>query len=322
MKKGFLFLLLISLLAKLSFSQSITPDQYIDRYKNAAVQSMHQNHIPASIILAQGILESGNGNSKLAQKGNNHFGIKCHDWTGPTIKIDDDRRNECFRKYSSVLDSYNDHALFLSSRDRYSSLFTLQLTDYKGWAKGLKKAGYATSPTYAKKLIDIIERYRLYEYDTANPSDYPVANNRPLIASTSAGAAGTAAVGGGVFASRAQDVFSINKKKCIKVMAGETKNSLALSLDIKVSKIENYNELGKGDKLKPGQVIFLEAKKSKAAKGNDYHTVKPGDSFYSISQKYGIQMEALLKKNNMWYGSELIPGDKLYLRKTKPLAGI
>jgi len=165
-----LFFSVLSVLLLLSFStqaQNLTRQQYINRYKDVAIRQMHKHKIPASIILAQGCLESNNGNSTLAKKANNHFGIKCHDgWRGKKIKQDDDKRNECFRKYDNAMDSFTDHSYFLTSRPRYNSLFDLPITDYKGWAHGLKAAGYATNPKYAKLLIDIIEEYQLYKFDT------------------------------------------------------------------------------------------------------------------------------------------------------------
>ena len=160
----YFFLLLFLLLGLSVFSQSKT-DLYIEKYADLAVSEMNEFGVPASITLSQGILESGNGESYLATQGNNHFGIKCHGWEGAEIYADDDAENECFRKYKKAKQSYRDHSLFLSKRGRYSSLFELELTDYKGWAKGLKKAGYATSPTYAEKLISIIERYDLHQFD-------------------------------------------------------------------------------------------------------------------------------------------------------------
>jgi len=155
----------------LGFSQSKT-ESYISKYSNAAVAEMERYGIPASITLAQGILESGNGESRLATEGNNHFGIKCHsNWNGETIIEDDDEKGECFRKYDKVADSYRDHSLFLTERGRYSFLFEYKKSDYKKWAKGLKKAGYATNPKYPTLLIDLIERYELYTYDKVEQSD-------------------------------------------------------------------------------------------------------------------------------------------------------
>lgn len=153
------------------FAQNLTREQYIEKYKGTAIRQMNQYGIPASIILAQGCLESGNGNSRLAVKANNHFGIKCHNWTGKRIYHDDDKRGECFRKYNSADDSFKDHSEFLRNGKRYQSLFDLKRTDYKAWAHGLKAAGYATNPKYATLLIDIIEKYSLYKYDS-NISSY------------------------------------------------------------------------------------------------------------------------------------------------------
>ena len=169
MKKYLLFLFLFSSI--LGFSQSKT-EKYITKYSSIAVAEMNRYNIPASITLAQGILESGNGESRLAIDGKNHFGIKCHsNWSGKTIIEDDDEKGECFRKYSKVADSYRDHSLFLSERGRYSFLFTYKKSDYKNWAKGLKKAGYATNPKYPSLLIDLIEKYELYTYDKVDQSD-------------------------------------------------------------------------------------------------------------------------------------------------------
>lgn len=138
---------------------------YIDTYKQYAMDDMLQYGIPASIKLAQGILESGSGRGSLSIRANNHFGIKCHDWTGESVRHDDDELQECFRKYSHVKYSYRDHSLFLTQRSRYRPLFSLEKDDYKGWARGLRRAGYATDPKYPEKLINLIERYQLYRYD-------------------------------------------------------------------------------------------------------------------------------------------------------------
>ena len=159
------FCFLVSFFCLYSVSSQSKSELYIKQYSELAVSEMKEFGIPASITLSQGILESGNGESYLATEGKNHFGIKCHDWEGEEIYADDDKENECFRKYKKVQQSYRDHSEFLTTHSRYSSLFELEITDYKGWAKGLKKAGYATSPTYAKKLISIIERYNLQEFD-------------------------------------------------------------------------------------------------------------------------------------------------------------
>ena len=151
------------------FSQYTESDifNYIETYKEIAINKMVEYRIPASITLAQGIFESACGTSRLATEANNHFGIKCHkEWEGDTIKHNDDELQECFRKYLKPEESYNDHSLFLISRPRYAKLFTLDVMDYPGWARGLKTAGYATNPQYADKLISLIERFDLARHDT------------------------------------------------------------------------------------------------------------------------------------------------------------
>ena len=172
-------LTLFCALLALSLSAQSVQQQYIEKYAPVAVAEMQRSGVPASITLAQGLLESGSGRSTLATKGNNHFGIKCHSkWTGDTIHADDDRKNECFRKYKSADESFRDHSDFLRYSDRYKFLFELERTDYKGWAYGLKQAGYATDPTYASKLIKYVEDYNLSRYDTLTPEQ---AFHRPLV---------------------------------------------------------------------------------------------------------------------------------------------
>ena len=174
MKKFFLLFVLISLSSCSTFktisdSENSVEDKinfYIKKFAPAAVKNMRFYKIPASITLAQGVLESGYGESTLAKRANNHFGIKCHkEWRGRSIRHDDDEEDECFRSYKNPLKSYRDHSLFLVDRNRYNSLFELKRKDYKGWAKGLKAAGYATDPKYAEKLISLIERFNLTRFD-------------------------------------------------------------------------------------------------------------------------------------------------------------
>src|SRR5690554_2510023 len=176
-------LLALLFLITFSFSASgntpkISLEKYIETWKDVAISQMHSHGVPASITLAQGILESGFGNSDLAVKANNHFGIKCHDWKGESFLKDDDKRNECFRKYKNAAQSFEDHSHFLTGRSRYAFLFDLDVTNYKGWAKGLKQAGYATNPSYDKRLIDLIERYDLDQYDKYSFDDL-IVNQEP-----------------------------------------------------------------------------------------------------------------------------------------------
>lgn len=311
--KNCAFLLLI--LSSNLFAQKITAEQYIEKYKDAAIQSMKEKKIPASITLSQGLLESGNGNSELATNANNHFGIKCHKgWEGGTYYMDDDAPNECFRKYKSVLDSYKDHGDFLTIRERYKGLFLLDILDYKGWAKGLKEAGYATNPDYPNLLINLIEKYKLYEYDKqANDPNYkPNLNDNSDVTeveiednSNSVNTSGTGVV------------IYVNGLRAIKIKKGQTKAGIALDFDMKVAQLEKINEIGKDDEFYEGQLIFLENKKSVGEK--DYYQVKKNDSFYSIAQSLGMKSTALLKKNRLWFGSVLKVGDTLWLKKNKPV---
>jgi len=201
--------------------------EYVDNFSDFAQDEMRKYGIPASITLAQGILESGSGNGRLAVEANNHFGIKCHDWTGAKIYHDDDAAQECFRKYNNVKYSYRDHSLFLTTRKRYMDLFRLGKDDYKRWAKGLKKAGYATDSRYPQKLISLIERYELYKYDAEVL---------------------------GKDMSKAKEVVVSNDKHTVK--KGDTLYSLSRKYKITVKEIQELNGLENTD-LYVGQVLYL-----------------------------------------------------------------
>lgn len=249
---------------------------YIKKYRDIAVDEMKQFHIPASITLAQGLLESGAGNSTLARKSNNHFGIKCgSDWNGKTVKHDDDARNECFRVYKNVKDSYRDHSKFLAGRSRYAALFKLKITDYKGWAHGLKKAGYATNPRYAYQLIDIIERYDLHQYDLKGGLKWMKENPNP------------------------HQPYIANGLVYILVRSGDTWKSISKEFDISRRKLRKYNDLYKGYELQAGDILYLEKKNRKAQKEYIVHVLRAGESMYSVSQKYGIRLKRLYKLNKM-----------------------
>ncbi len=276
--------------------------QYVEIWKDEAIRQMQQYRIPASITLAQGILESAHGNSELAKYANNHFGIKCHNWTGETMHKDDDNKDDCFRKYNSAEESFKDHSEFLANRSRYDFLFEYKLTDYKAWAKGLKKAGYATNPKYADLLINLIEELSLTQYDveiarpipTVKPSTLPVA-------------AGVKRA-----PNRHQVGVHENKIKYIVVQKGDTFWKIAKEFEMGLWQLYKYNDLSKKDILQEGDVIFLQPKK-KRAKSKKYR-VKNGDTLRSISQEQGIRLKSLCKKNNLEYGSELKVGTFLNLR--------
>ena len=271
---------------------------YFDTYKDVAIEQMLKYHIPASITLAQGVLESGAGRSELAKKANNHFGIKCHGWTGRKSYHDDDELGECFRAYDNAYESYQDHSVFLTGSQRYSSLFRLKMKDYKGWAKGLKACGYATSPTYATRLIEIIELYKLYRYDNERHYDkYQLEQAHRK---------------GGI----RRQVSEFNNNYYVLARKGDTFRSIAEDVDVSYRKLAKFNERDKNDALEDGEIVWLQKKRRKAPK--DYkgyiHRVKNGESMYSISQKYGIRLKYLYKMNNLTPDYMIAVGDPLRVR--------
>ena len=276
--------------------------QYVDQYKDIAIEQMQRYHIPASITLAQGLLESGAGRSQLTRTSNNHFGIKCNNsWTGRRTYHDDDQRNDCFRVYDSAYDSYEDHSKFLSGNVRYSSLFRLKPTDYKGWAKGLKAAGYATSPVYAEKLIEIIQLYKLYQFDTAKGYDRFMAQRTK-----------DQGIGGAAL----HTIKIFNKNYYVIARRGDTFKSIGQEVGISYRKLARYNERNRKDQLEEGEIIWLKKKQSKAPK--DYkgrlHYIREGESMYSIAQKYGIRLKKLYKMNHLSPDHQIRVGDGLILR--------
>jgi LysM repeat protein len=311
-----LFLISIFVFSSSFASGQITRKEYIDTYKDLAIKEMKRTGIPASITLAQGILESANGNSRLAQKANNHFGIKCHSsWKGKTIRKDDDKKNECFRKYKSAYDSYMDHSNFLTRGKRYAFLFDYKTTDYKKWAKGLKKAGYATSRTYATRLIQIIEDYKLYKYDSNKYE--AIASNKPETKEKKKkktkktklrlSSEDYAVQLGRVVKENNRVTYIIAKK-------GDSYTKLTDEFQMLRFELYKYNDVKKGAKIKQGQKIYLKPKRNKAEKGHDYHTIKKGDTLYSISQKYGVKLKKLLKRNGLSKNQKLKEGTKIRLR--------
>lgn len=279
----------------------ITRSEYIEKYKDDAIREMNLSGVPASITLAQGILESGDGNSPLAMYANNHFGIKCHTgWKGETMHIDDDEKDECFRKYNTVYESFQDHSEFLKTRTRYAALFELKITDYKGWANGLKEAGYATNPKYPQLLIDLIEQHNLSQYD--NYAKVPPKKLTKKKTSTNL--------------ATSQEKYNVelfNNIKYIIVKKGETYYSLSKKFEMNVWQIYKYNDLNEGDALKEGDKIYLQPKRNKAKE--DFYVVKQGDTMRSISQEFGIKLKTLYKKNNLVLGTQPIVGQKLSLKK-------
>jgi len=326
MKKFILFSLLVFGLS--SYSQ-ISKAEYIKKYSLLAVSEMKRTGIPASITLAQGLLESGSGNSMLAKEANNHFGIKCHSsWKGPKIYKDDDKKHECFRKYKSVKASFDDHSNFLVKYSRYDFLFELKSTDYKGWAKGLKKAGYATNPKYPQRLIKIIEDYKLYEFDS-----YSNAKQQDLIAEYKDEVEPEKEVKkdeSSVYVIKKRpkpvedyefqigyDVYINNNVKYIIAKKGDTFDKLTRKLEKMFWELPKYNELDKNTKLEQGQIVYIQPKKRKAEKGKEYHKVKKGETLYTISQMYAVKSKHLRRLNNFTENQKLHKGDKIRLRKAK-----
>ncbi len=319
------FFLLFSISAWAQKEKSIA---YIEKYKELAMAEMLRSGVPASITLAQGILESQSGESDLAKKSNNHFGIKCKtEWTGAKTYHDDDERGECFRVYPTVEDSYKDHSEFLRTRAHYAFLFQLDPTDYDGWAKGLKKAGYATSSTYPQRLMKVITDYGLQQYSL-------MAMEMKLMEGRNS-ATGIAAVSTNKISYLQSSeplplqeaalmpvntepihyptgIFTINQSKVIHAASGTSLLLLATQYDIPLSKLLEYNELTELEVLDKDRLIYLERKLKKGA--TPVYIVKPGETLYNISQQEGVRLESILLYNTLQKDSLLQPGDKIYLQ--------
>ena len=347
MKKIF-FAFAVLILSKFQAQTWKNDEQYIQRFAAYVVEEMEKYKIPASITLAQGLLETGGGQSRLAQQGNNHFGIKCkEDWTGKTMKHTDDAPNECFRVYDDPRQSYEDHSKFLAYRSYYTKLFSLDMMDYKAWAHGLKKAGYATNPRYAHILIDKIEKNRLYEFDKTNSKEvlyavlkmYPaLKNDGVFMAKLDQKNAVSKPVTVNVpyeqtsYAKQQQKVEKIVTKAeslnsiLIKSHPNEGKKFVIIPNDIDLAAISKkfqitesalmkWNEID-GNQLKKNDILFLE---SKSSSGNvATYKAQVGESMHDISQKFGIKLKKLYSKNRMDYGQQPKSGQLIYLQSKKP----
>lgn len=336
MKKIVLILLFCSIAVSSQESRDV---DYIRKHALLAVEEMELYKVPASITLSQGLLETGGGQSRLAEIALNHFGIKCKkEWTGPVISHTDDAPNECFRAYGSVQESYRDHSKFLAERPFYTALFKLHLHDYKGWAHGLKKAGYATNPKYANLLISRIEKYNLHQFDklTPNevkqkiielygPTDIIALTQYPEIEETTVVVASAVSepeipVKKIEIEERPQNpmmriLYNSNGINYIHVLEGESFSSIAKLYGFNAGELALYNELPKKAKLNPGQIVLLGKKKNKGAE--EFYEVLPKDNMYSISQKTGVKSRRLYTLNRMKPGEQPKPGTLLHLRKKK-----
>lgn len=305
--------------------------EYVQKYKDVAIEEMVRANIPASITLAQGILESGCGKSELSTKANNHFGIKCKDeWTGKKFYQNDDAPNECFRVYENARSSYTDHSEFLLTRSRYADLFKLPAGDYKSWAHGLKAAGYATNPNYAPILINYIEQYQLHQYDEIG---YAMIQNRDkLIAAESAKTLivpdskkpveveleGEAKLETVVIDKVTREELLVNGVRAIKAVGNEDPFAIAFEYNIDFLHVLSFNDLNSGDKFKDGEYIFLQPKKSRGEQAT--YTVKTGESMRDIAQALGIRQKDLYYKNRMTANDQPVAGETLNLQEKRAAA--
>jgi LysM repeat protein len=361
MKKNILIILLFTFISNLYSQENRHPDAilYIEKYKDIAIAEMKRANIPASITLAQGLYESGFGKSELASQTNNHFGIKCHEnWTGKTFKYTDDAPNECFRVYPSVEQSYVDHSDFLMNRKRYANLFLLDVKDYKGWAYGLKAAGYATNPKYPESLIKYINLYELYKFDDGTHISYqkvdekkqkteqflstPITVEPPKEKTTEYVEINTpnstintnkkeekkqTATNDNEISKtntpntkpKTKKIYEQNKLKAVKIYKDESLKDVSNSLKINLEDLMDYNDIEDKNIVLENQYLYIENKKTKSKTAT--HKVRQNDNMWSIAQKYGIQLSSLLKMNNLEKGEEPKTGAELVLKgknKVKP----
>lgn len=296
--------------------------EYIDTYKDIAVEQQRQYGVPASITLAQGLLESAAGKSYLAREGNNHFGIKCHrNWHGEVLEVGDSARRVCYRQYGSAADSFTDHSLFLQGK-RYSSLYDLDVTDYKAWATGLRECGYAEDTAYPQKLIAIIEQYELYNYDTGQPAAASKHKRpKPDKKHESRG------IDHDLKSNQSKDkevlanvttLHSVKRKwklHYVVTVAGDSYDGIAAEFNLKTGKLLDFNDIDDArTPPAPGTILYVEKKASKAPEGFDTYTIREGDTPWSIAQSFGIRLSNLLKLNEIKRTSVLHPGDTMQLR--------
>lgn len=285
-------------------AQRKNPDyvNYVERYKDIAISNSKKFKVPASITLAQGLLESGAGKGRLAREGNNHFGIKCHsDWSGRKIYHNDDAIGECFRSYRHADESFADHGKFLSQRSRYAFLFEYKQHDYKSWAYGLSTAGYATDKSYPAKLIRIIEDYELHQYDNTKSSG----SSRSEVSTTTVVGASN---------SEMRQPYLNQGLLYVEAKRGESLATIAQETQISEKRLRKYNELSSDYVFEGGEIIYLEKKQKKVSTTDFYHTLRGGESIYTVSQRYGLTLKALYKLNSFATDYRAAEGDQIKLR--------
>ena len=316
----YILLFVVLLVVNSGFSQQKlqTREEYIQKYYKLAISEMERSGIPASIIMAQGCWESQNGNSELATEGNNHFGIKCKsDWTGKRIFHDDDAKHECFRKYAHAEASYIDHTNFLMAGSRYSSLFQLGPKDYTGWAYGLKKAGYATDPIYAERLIKIIEDFKLYIYDEYSGNRQLASikhqkqkrqefEKQTLLNTPSAQTSDN------------RKIEMRNGLRSIVVREGDTYQSITKKYALKDWELYTYNDLKKGSQPQVNEILYIQPKHNRTNQTHKQHIAEDGDTMHYIAQLYALKLKSLLRRNRMKEGDEPVIGQIIYLRNKRP----
>ncbi len=295
---------------------------YINTYKDLAMQEMQRTGVPASIKLAQGIHETSAGKSDLVMRSNNHFGIKCKsNWVGGKVYHDDDERGECFRSYQSSEDSYRDHSDFLKNSQRYAFLFSIDPTDYKGWAYGLKKAGYATNIKYSQILIRIIEQYNLNQYTLIAMNRLPAGGEQMARVPTPEATSPVAPIVQQVAVNAAEPAppvdypsgeFQVNRTRVIYASKGSSLLEIAEKYHLPYSRLLEFNDLEDQDVLETDQLIYLQRKRKSGS--SEFHLVKPGETLYSIAQLTGIRLNTLAEMNHLQPGMNPAPGEKLHLQ--------
>ena len=317
------FLVLVGAFS-LSAKERQTREEYVEKYKAIAIAHMERYGIPASITMAQGILESDSGNSHLSLSSNNHFGIKCKkSWAGDRVYHDDDAKGECFRAYPSVEASYQDHADFLDQSPRYDSLFAYSADDYRSWARGLKAAGYATAPDYAERLVKIIESMKLYLLDKENGNKiYSAAKN--ATANTEAWFENNLAVSDErinpnafrvtVNSHKGYGVYRTNHTFYVVAKEGDSFESVGAAFDISPKMLRKLNDVAKDATLAKGDVVYIERKKTQWLGNVMIHKVVRDENLYSLSQSYGIRLKSLAKLNSLAKGADVKKGDVIRLK--------